>query len=51
MGGNIVSPGFIDTQINGAYGFDFSVYDGDSDAYRRGLNTVAERIVETGVTS
>ena len=51
MGGNIVSPGFIDTQINGAYGFDFSVYDGDMDAYRRGLNTVAERIVETGVTS
>jgi N-acetylglucosamine-6-phosphate deacetylase len=51
MGGNIVSPGFIDTQINGAYGFDFSVYDGDSDAYRRGLNTVAEKIVETGVTS
>jgi N-acetylglucosamine-6-phosphate deacetylase len=51
MGGNIVSPGFIDTQINGAYGFDFSVYDGDTDSYRRGLNTVAEKIVETGVTS
>jgi N-acetylglucosamine-6-phosphate deacetylase len=51
MEGNIVSPGFIDTQINGAYGFDFSVYEGDPDAYRRGLNTVAERIIETGVTS
>ena len=51
MAGNIVSPGFIDTQINGAYGFDFSVYEGDSDAYRRGLSTVAEKIVETGVTS
>ncbi|KAH9955018.1 hypothetical protein BC827DRAFT_1142175 [Russula dissimulans] len=51
IGGNIVSPGFIDIQINGAYGFDFSVYQGDSDAYRRGLTTVAERIVETGVTS
>ena len=51
MGGNIVSPGFIDIQINGAYGFDFSVYEGDSDAYRRGLQTVAEKIVETGVTS
>ncbi|KAI0002207.1 hypothetical protein BJV74DRAFT_817784 [Russula compacta] len=51
LGGNIVSPGFIDTQINGAYGFDFSVYEGDPDAYRRGLSTVAERIVETGVTS
>lgn len=51
MGGNIVSPGFIDIQINGAYGFDFSVYEDDSDAYRRGLQTVAEKIVETGVTS
>jgi N-acetylglucosamine-6-phosphate deacetylase len=51
MGGNIVSPGFIDIQINGAYGFDFSVYEGDADAYRRGLQTVAEKIVETGVTS
>ncbi|KAH9012798.1 carbohydrate esterase family 9 protein [Lactarius hengduanensis] len=51
MEGNIVSPGYIDIQINGAYGFDFSVYEGDPDAYRRGLNTVAEKIVETGVTS
>jgi N-acetylglucosamine-6-phosphate deacetylase len=51
MEGNIVSPGFIDTQINGAYGFDFSVYEDDPDAYRRGLYTVAEKIVETGVTS
>lgn len=51
MEGNIVSPGFIDTQINGAYGFDFSVYEDDPVAYRRGLHTVAEKIVETGVTS
>ncbi|KDQ50857.1 carbohydrate esterase family 9 protein [Jaapia argillacea MUCL 33604] len=49
--GNILSPGLIDIQINGAYGFDFSVYDGDDEAYRSGLKTVAERIVETGVTS
>ncbi|KAI0302346.1 hypothetical protein B0F90DRAFT_208119 [Multifurca ochricompacta] len=51
MGGNIVSPGFIDTQINGAYGFDFSVYEGNPDSYRRGMSSVAEKIVETGVTS
>ena len=51
LAGNLVSPGFIDIQINGAYGFDFSVYEGDSDAYRQGLQTVAEKIVETGVTS
>ncbi|KAI0039383.1 carbohydrate esterase family 9 protein [Auriscalpium vulgare] len=48
--GNILSPGFLDIQINGAYGFDFSVFEG-ANTYRKGLNTVAEKIVETGVTS
>lgn len=43
------SPGFLDIQINGAYGFDFSVYK-DDDSYITGLKMVAERIVETGVT-
>ncbi|KAM5545115.1 hypothetical protein V8D89_001226 [Ganoderma adspersum] len=51
LGGNILSPGFIDIQINGAYNFDFSIYEGDDEAYRTGLRTVAEKIVETGVTS
>ncbi|ETW74854.1 carbohydrate esterase family 9 protein [Heterobasidion irregulare TC 32-1] len=51
LGGNIISPGFLDIQINGAYGFDFSVYEGDDEAYRRGMRTVSENIVETGVTS
>jgi N-acetylglucosamine-6-phosphate deacetylase len=41
----------IDIQINGAYGFDFSVYEGDDQAYQNGLRNVAEKIVETGVTS
>lgn len=41
----------IDIQINGAYGFDFSVYEGDDQAYQSGLRDVAERIVETGVTA
>ena len=41
----------MDIQINGAYGFDFSVYEGDDEAYSSGLKTVAEKIVETGVTS
>ncbi|KAJ6497656.1 carbohydrate esterase family 9 protein [Mycena sanguinolenta] len=49
--GHILSPGLIDIQINGAYGFDFSVYDGDDAAYREGMKLVAEKIVETGVTS
>ncbi|KII95644.1 carbohydrate esterase family 9 protein [Plicaturopsis crispa FD-325 SS-3] len=51
LGGNILSPGFLDIQINGAYGFDFSVYEGDDEAYRTGLQSVAEKIIETGVTS
>ncbi|KDR75676.1 hypothetical protein GALMADRAFT_248289 [Galerina marginata CBS 339.88] len=51
VGGNILSPGLLDIQLNGAYGFDFSVYDGDDEAYRQGLQMIAERIVETGVTS
>ncbi|KAK7057577.1 carbohydrate esterase family 9 protein [Favolaschia claudopus] len=51
LGGNILSPGLIDIQINGAYGFDFSVYDGDDEAYKKGMKLVAEKIVETGVTS
>ncbi|KAI6046443.1 carbohydrate esterase family 9 protein [Pisolithus marmoratus] len=48
--GNILSPGFIDIQINGGFGFDFSVYEGDQQ-YRNGLKCVAEKIVETGVTA
>ncbi|KAH9925925.1 Metallo-dependent hydrolase [Epithele typhae] len=51
LGGNILSPGFLDIQINGAYNFDFSVYEGDDAAYKEGLHRVAEKIVETGVTS
>ncbi|KAK0490997.1 carbohydrate esterase family 9 protein [Armillaria novae-zelandiae] len=51
LGGNILSPGLIDIQINGAYGFDFSVFDGDEQAYKDGLASVAAKIVETGVTS
>ncbi|EFI28127.1 n-acetylglucosamine-6-phosphate deacetylase [Coprinopsis cinerea okayama7 len=51
LDGNILSPGLLDIQINGAYGFDFSVYENDDNAYRQGLKTVAEKIVETGVTS
>ncbi|XP_006461262.1 hypothetical protein AGABI2DRAFT_185538 [Agaricus bisporus var. bisporus H97] len=50
LGGNILSPGFMDIQLNGGYGFDFSVYD-DDEAYMQGLKMVAERIIETGVTS
>lgn len=47
----LCSPGFLDIQINGAYGFDFSVYEGDDEQYRKGLLHVSKSIVETGVTS
>ncbi|KAF8070735.1 carbohydrate esterase family 9 protein [Lyophyllum atratum] len=50
LNGNILSPGFIDIQLNGAFGFDFSVYD-DDNSYKEGMKLVAERIIETGVTS
>lgn len=51
LGGNILSPGFMDIQLNGAYGFDFSIYEGDDQAYLDGLKMISSRIVETGVTS
>ena len=47
----IHSPGLIDIQINGAYDFDFSVYGGEDEKYRAGLDMIARRIVETGVTA
>ena len=40
----------MDIQINGAYNFDFSVFEGDPHAYREGLKVVAQKILETGVT-
>jgi hypothetical protein len=43
--------GLLDIQINGAYGVDLSVYNGDAPAHVRGLERVAVKIVETGVTA
>jgi N-acetylglucosamine-6-phosphate deacetylase len=55
LGGNILSPGLIDVQINGAYGIDFSEIDlNDPEAerkYTEGLDEVARRLVEMGTTS
>lgn len=45
---SIIAPGFIDTQINGGFGIDFSQ---PSDNVTAGLSRVAKGILEHGVTS
>ncbi|GMT20568.1 hypothetical protein PFISCL1PPCAC_11865, partial [Pristionchus fissidentatus] len=49
--GLILSPGFIDIQINGGFGFDFSTWTDDAVAYLKGVSMVALRLLEHGVTS
>ncbi|KAF1947917.1 Metallo-dependent hydrolase [Clathrospora elynae] len=52
LGGRILSPGLIDTQLNGAYGFDFSVIPEEGMAsYSKGVLRVNRSLVATGVTS
>ncbi|KAM4717139.1 N-acetylglucosamine-6-phosphate deacetylase isoform 2-T2 [Anableps anableps] len=47
-GGGVLAPGFIDVQINGGYGVDFSQPSEDASA---GVGVVARKILEHGVTS
>jgi N-acetylglucosamine-6-phosphate deacetylase len=52
LGGRILSPGLIDTQLNGAYGFDFSVIPEEGTAtYGKGVLRVNRNLVAGGVTS
>jgi len=51
LGGRIVSPGFIDCQLNGAFGFNFSTVFDDMSEYGKQLRNMNRRLVETGVTS
>ncbi|RMX46505.1 hypothetical protein pdam_00023277 [Pocillopora damicornis] len=44
----IISPGFIDLQINGGFGVDFS---SDPDKLEEGLKTVSKGLLQHGVTS
>ncbi|PGG99921.1 N-acetylglucosamine-6-phosphate deacetylase [Helicocarpus griseus UAMH5409] len=51
LGGRILAPGFIDVQLNGARGFDFSVPKETKEEYDAGLKEVNRALVRTGVTS
>jgi N-acetylglucosamine-6-phosphate deacetylase len=52
LGGRILSPGLIDTQLNGAHGFDFSVIPEEgTSAYGKGVLRVNRSLIATGVTS
>lgn len=51
LGGRIVCPGFIDVQLNGAFGFDFSVALDDMSLFADDLSRVRKALVQTGVTS
>ena len=49
--GKILAPGFIDVQLNGAFGFDFSTVPEDITVYQKGLKTLNKQLIRTGVTS
>ncbi|KAF2718839.1 carbohydrate esterase family 9 protein [Polychaeton citri CBS 116435] len=57
--GKIITPGFLDVQFNGAFGFDFSTIpedvpgdiDGGMASYAKGLGRLNRKLVHTGVTS
>ncbi|KAI5290645.1 hypothetical protein KEM54_000899 [Ascosphaera aggregata] len=51
LGGRILAPGFIDSQLNGAYGFDFSMPQENSKTYDAALRDVNRQLIQTGVTS
>lgn len=52
LGGRILAPGLIDVQLNGAFGFDFSVIpEGGPNQYGKTLRQVNKKIIQTGVTS
>lgn len=51
LGGRIISPGLIDVQLNGAFGFNFSTPTEDLATYGKTLRLVNRSLVTTGVTS
>ncbi|QSZ35317.1 hypothetical protein DSL72_008186 [Monilinia vaccinii-corymbosi] len=54
LGGRILSPGFIDAQLNGAFGFDFASIPEDTtdtNTYAKEFRRINGLLVKTGVTS
>ncbi|KAK3381439.1 carbohydrate esterase family 9 protein [Podospora didyma] len=51
LGGRIVSPGFIECQLNGAFGFNFSTVMDDMSQYGKKVRDLNKKLVQTGVTS
>jgi N-acetylglucosamine-6-phosphate deacetylase len=51
FGGRIISPGLIDVQLNGAFGFNFSTIPDDPLSYGKMLRQMNKLLVQTGVTS
>ena len=49
--GMLVVPGFIDTQINGAYGIDFADHEGSAAKLQKDIETVARGLLQYGCTS
>ncbi|KJH48705.1 putative N-acetylglucosamine-6-phosphate deacetylase [Dictyocaulus viviparus] len=49
--GLILCPGFIDLQINGAFGIDFSSLPSSDEEYVRGIQIVSQKLLQYGVTS
>ncbi|OUM56010.1 hypothetical protein BVG19_g5652 [[Candida] boidinii] len=48
--GQVLAPGFIDIQINGCYGFDYSHYESE-EQYTLGYNKCMKNLLKTGTTS
>ncbi|KAJ4190281.1 N-acetyl-glucosamine-6-phosphate deacetylase [Fusarium falciforme] len=51
LGGRIISPGLIDVQLNGAFGFNFSTLPDDISEYPKAVADVNKKLTTTGVTS
>ncbi|KAF2453362.1 hypothetical protein BDY21DRAFT_374928 [Lineolata rhizophorae] len=51
LGGRLVAPGFMDVQMNGGFGFDFSTVPEDISQYAKGVKKLNKSLVQTGVTA